>query len=143
MARQYDIPLTGHQPNLQAWFDYMMGGHDKGRLLELLHDDVVFRSPVVHTPQEGKAITFAYLSAAGGTLGNDSFKYTKVFDCGDKAVLEFESEMDGIHINGIDMIEWDEHGQIVDFKVMVRPLKAIQTVHAAMGKMLEKMKAEA
>ncbi|NQY14007.1 MAG: nuclear transport factor 2 family protein [Henriciella sp.] len=143
MARQHDIPLTGHQPNLQAWFDYMMGGHDKGRLLELLHDDVVFRSPVVHTPQEGKAITFAYLSAAGGTLGNDSFKYTKVFDCGDKAVLEFESEMDGIHINGIDMIEWDENGQIVDFKVMVRPLKAIQTVHAAMGKMLEKMKAEA
>lgn len=143
MARQHDIPLTGHQPNLQAWFDYMMGGHDKGRLLELLHDDVVFRSPVVHTPQEGKAITFAYLSAAGGTLGNDSFKYTKVFDCGDKAVLEFESEMDGIHINGIDMIEWDENGQIVDFKVMVRPLKAIQTVHAAMGRMLEKMKAEA
>ena len=143
MARQHDIPLTGHQPNLQAWFDYMMGGHDKGRLLELLHDDVVFRSPVVHTPQEGKAITFAYLSAAGGTLGNDSFKYTKVFDCGDKAVLEFESEMDGIHINGIDMIEWDENGQIIDFKVMVRPLKAIQTVHAAMGKMLEKMKAEA
>jgi hypothetical protein len=143
MARQHDIPLTGHQPNLQAWFDYMMGGHDKGRLLELLHDDVVFRSPVVHTPQEGKAITFAYLSAAGGTLGNDSFKYTKVFDCGDKAVLEFESEMNGIHINGIDMIEWDENGQIVDFKVMVRPLKAIQTVHAAMGKMLEKMKAEA
>ncbi|MEM9571040.1 MAG: nuclear transport factor 2 family protein [Pseudomonadota bacterium] len=143
MARQHDIPLTGYQPNLQSWFDYMMGGHDKALLLELLHDDVVFRSPVVHTPQEGKPITFAYLSAAGGTLGNDTFKYTRVFDCGDKAVLEFESEMDGIHINGIDMIEWDADGKIVDFKVMVRPLKAIQTVHAAMGKMLEKMKAEA
>ena len=143
MARQHDIPLTGHQPNLQTWFDYMMGGHDKAQLLELLHDDVVFRSPVVHTPQEGKSITFAYLSAAGGTLGTDSFKYTRVFDCGDRAVLEFESEMDGIHINGIDMIEWDENGKIIDFKVMVRPLKAIQTVHAAMGKMLEKMKAEA
>lgn len=143
MARQHDIPLTGYQPNLQSWFDYMMGGHDKALLLELLHDDVVFRSPVVHTPQEGKPITFAYLSAAGGTLGNDTFKYTRVFDCGDKAVLEFESEMDGIHINGIDMIEWDADGKIIDFKVMVRPLKAIQTVHAAMGKMLEKMKAEA
>ena len=121
----------------------MMGGHNKSLLLEMLHDDVVFRSPVVHTPQEGKAITFAYLSAAGNTLGNGTFKYTKVFDCGDKAVLEFETEMDGIHVNGIDMIEWDENGQIVDFKVMVRPLKAIQTVHAAMGRMLEQMKAEA
>lgn len=143
MARQHDIPMTGHQPNLQSWFDYMMGGHDQAKLLEILHDDVVFRSPVVHTPQEGKAITFAYLSAAGGTLGNDSFKYTRVFDCGERAVLEFETVMDGIMVNGVDMIEWDEDGKITDFKVMVRPLKAIQTVHAAMGKMLEKMKAEA
>jgi ribosomal protein S5 len=143
MANQHDVPLTGYEPNLQGWFNYMTGGHDRGRLLEMLHDDVVFRSPVVHTPQEGKAITFAYLSAAGNTLGNGSFKYTKVFDCGEKAVLEFESEMDGIQINGIDMIEWDADGKIVDFKVMVRPLKAIQTVHAAMGRMLEQMKAEA
>ncbi len=143
MAKTHDVPVTGYQPNLQSWFDYMMGGHDRGRLHDMLHDDVVFRSPVVHTPQEGKAITFAYLSAAGNTLGNGTFKYTRVFDCGDKAVLEFETEMDGIHVNGIDMIEWDENGQIVDFKVMVRPLKAIQTVHAAMGKMLEQMKANA
>lgn len=143
MANAHDIPLTGHQPNLQSWFDYMMSGHSKSLLLDMLHDDVVFRSPVVHTPQEGKDITFAYLSAAGNTLGNGTFKYTKVFDCGDKAVLEFETEMDGIHVNGIDMIEWDETGKIVDFKVMVRPLKAMQTVHAAMGRMLEQMKAEA
>lgn len=143
MANQHDVPITGYQPNLQGWFDYMMNGHDKNLLLELLHDDVVFRSPVVHTPQEGKAITFAYLTAAGGTLGNGTFKYTNIFDCGDKAVLEFETEMDGIHVNGIDMIEWDANGQITDFKVMVRPLKAMQTVHAAMGKMLEQMKAKA
>ncbi|MEL6857367.1 MAG: nuclear transport factor 2 family protein [Pseudomonadota bacterium] len=143
MANQHAVPVTGHQANLQNWFDYMMGGHDRGKLLEMLHDDVVFRSPVVHTPQEGKEITFAYLSAAGNTLGNGTFQYTRVFDCGDRAVLEFETEMDGIHVNGIDMIEWDENGQITDFKVMVRPLKAMQTVHAAMGRMLEQMKAQA
>ncbi len=143
MANQHDVPIKGYQPNLQAWFDYMMDGHDRNLLLEILHDDVVFRSPVVHTPQEGKAITFAYLSAAGNTLGNGTFKYTRVFDCGDKAVLEFETEMDGIQVNGIDMIAWDADGKITDFKVMVRPLKAIQTVHAAMGKMLAQMKADA
>lgn len=143
MANQHDVPIKGYQPNLQAWFDYMMEGHDKNLLLELLHDDVVFRSPVVHTPQEGKAITFAYLSAAGNTLGNGTFKYTRVFDCGDKAVLEFENVMDGIQVNGIDMIEWDSDGKIIDFKVMVRPLKGMQVVHAAMGKMLEQMKAQA
>jgi len=143
MANQHDVPIKGYQQNLQSWFDYMMEGHDKNLLLEMLHDDVVFRSPVVHTPQEGKAITFAYLSAAGNTLGNGTFKYTRVFDCGDKAVLEFENEMDGIQVNGIDMIEWDADGKIIDFKVMVRPLKGMQVVHAAMGKMLEQMKAQA
>lgn len=143
MAHAHDIPLTGHQPNLQSWFDYMMGGHDPQKLLDILHDDVVFRSPVVHTPQEGKKITFAYLSAAGNTLGNGTFKYTRVFDCGDRAVLEFETEMDGILVNGVDMIEWDANGKIIDFKVMVRPLKGMQAVHAAMKAMLESMSAKA
>ncbi|MEM7492076.1 MAG: nuclear transport factor 2 family protein [Pseudomonadota bacterium] len=143
MTNKHDVPITGYTPHLQAWFDYMTDGHDRAALHAMLHPDVVFKSPVVHTPQQGRDITFAYLTAAGGTLGNDAFKYTRIFDCGDKAVLEFESQMDGIHINGIDMIEWDEHGKIIDFKVMVRPLKAIQTVHAAMGAMLAKMKESA
>ena len=134
------IALTGHSPNLQRWFDWMEGSHDDAGLADQLAEHVVFRSPVVHTPQEGKAITMAYLSAAGETLGGDTFQYTRIFDCGDKAVLEFECVMDGISVNGIDMIEWDDQGKITDFKVMVRPLKAIQTVHAAMGAMLAKMK---
>ena len=134
------IALTGHSPNLQRWFDWMEGSHDAAGLADQLAEHVVFRSPVVHTPQEGKAITMAYLSAAGETLGGDTFQYTRIFDCGDKAVLEFECVMDGISVNGIDMIEWDDQGKITDFKVMVRPLKAIQTVHAAMGAMLAKMK---
>ena len=134
------IPMTGHNPNLQAWLDWITGDHSPAGLSGQLADDVVFRSPVVHTPQEGKAITLAYLTAAGQTLGGDTFRYTRVFDCGDKAVLEFECEMDGIHVNGIDMITWNAAGQISEFKVMVRPLKGMQVVHAAMGAMLEKMK---
>ncbi|KJS36863.1 MAG: hypothetical protein VR74_10975 [Hyphomonas sp. BRH_c22] len=134
------ISLKGHSPNLQKWFDWMEGSHDAAGLDVQLAEHVVFRSPVVHTPQEGKAITMAYLTAAGQTLGGDTFHYTRIFDCGDKAVLEFECVMDGISVNGVDMIEWDDQGKITDFKVMVRPLKAIQTVHAAMGAMLAKMK---
>ena len=137
------IPETGHSPNVQRWFDWMAQDHSAQGLTGLLAEDVVFKSPVVHTPQEGKAITMAYLLAAGETLGNDDFRYTRLFDCGDKAVLEFETVMDGILVNGVDMIEWNTDGQIVDFKVMVRPLKAIQTVHAAMGAMLARMKAGA
>ncbi|MEL6753130.1 MAG: nuclear transport factor 2 family protein [Pseudomonadota bacterium] len=133
--------MTGYTPNLQRWMDYI-ASHDRSILPTLLHDDVVFESPIVHTPQRGKTITLAYLGAAGNTLGGE-FKYRDVFDCGDKAVLEFETEMDGIHVNGIDMIWWDEDGLITNFKVMVRPLKAIQKVHADMKAMLEQMKAKA
>ncbi len=125
--------------NLQKWYDYMKT-HDLDALRDMLADDVVFHSPVVHTPQEGKEITFMYLSAADKVLGSDKFRYVRAFDGGTNAVLEFESEIDGLHINGIDMIRWNEGGQIVDFKVMVRPLKAINAVHAAMGAMLEKLK---
>ena len=143
MARQHLIPIKGYEPNLQRWFDWMEGDHSPDGLAGQLAENVVFRSPVVHTPQEGKQITLAYLTAAGQTLGGDTFRYVRAFDCGNKAVLEFECEMDGIHVNGVDMIQWNDEGQITDFKVMVRPLKAIQTVHAAMGAMLAKMKAGA
>ena len=136
------VAATGYSPNLQRWMDYFHGAHDPSELSALLHEDVVFRSPVVHTPQEGRAITMKYLGAAGQTLGGDTFRYTRIFDCGDKAVLEFECEMDGIRVNGIDMIEWNESGLITDFKVMVRPLKGIQAVHAAMKAMLEQMQAQ-
>lgn len=136
------IATTGYSPNLQRWMDFV-ASHDRAGLPALLHDEVVFWSPIVHTPQRGKPLTLVYLGAAGNTLGGETFRYTRVFDCVDKAVLEFETEMDGIFVNGIDMIEWDEDGLITEFKVMVRPLKAIQTVHAAMKAMLEKMQAGA
>ncbi len=137
------IETTGYSPHLQRWMDWIFGTHDHQGLADQLHDDVVFRSPIVHTPQEGKAVTLAYLGAAGNTLGGEHFRYTRVFDCGDMAVLEFETEMDGVHVNGVDMIAWDSDGRIIDFKVMVRPLKAIQTVHAAMKAMLDQMKSGA
>jgi hypothetical protein len=135
------IPETGYSPNLQRWLDWMAQDHSPGTLPTLLAEDVVFRSPVVHTPQEGRLITMGYLLAAGETLANDSFRYIRVFDCGDRAVLEFETQMDGLLVNGVDMIAWNADGQISDFKVMVRPLKAVNLVHAAMGAMLAKMKA--
>lgn len=131
--------MTGHSPWVQAWMDYFES-HDLGQLDKLLHEDVVFLSPVVFSPQRGKAITMAYLGAAGKTLSNEQFRYVRVFDCGQRAVLEFETEMDGKYVNGVDMIEWDADGKITEFKVMVRPLQAMQTVHAAMGSMLAKMK---
>jgi hypothetical protein len=133
--------MTEPQTNMQRWIDWLDGGHRREDLAGLLAEDVVFISPVVHTPQRGRTITMGYLLAAGETLFNDSFRYVRTFDCGSRAVLEFETEMDGVHVNGIDMIEWNADGLITEFKVMVRPLKGMQVVHAQMGRMLEAMKA--
>ena len=132
--------MMANSSNVQRWMDMLENNHTPEGLSELLADDAVMLSPIVHTPQKGKMITMAYLLAAGQTIGNDTFQYTRIFDCGERAVLEFETEMEGIHVNGVDMIEWNEAGQIAEYKVMVRPLKAVQVVHAKMGEMLEQLK---
>ena len=102
----------------------------------LLAEDVVFESPVVHTPQVGKAITDKYLRAALKALNTAHFKYAGEWFAERSAVLEFVTEIDGIRINGVDIIEWDAAGLITRFKVMVRPLKAINTLHQKMGELL-------
>lgn len=111
---------------------------DARGLSELLADDVVFYSPVVHTPQAGRAITTMYLSAAVQVFVNESFKYVREIVGESDAVLEFETEIDGITVNGVDMIKWNDAGQITEFKVMVRPLKAINLIHEKMAAMLRK-----
>ena len=112
---------------------------DMAALDDLLADDVVFHSPVVHSPQKGKALTKLYLSAAAMVLMNESFTYVREVVGESDAMLEFTVEVQGIHVNGVDMIRWNDDGQIVDFKVMVRPLKAINLLHGLMRQMLEQM----
>ena len=125
---------------LKRWHEVIESGSCAEELSAIIRDDAVFHSPVVHTPQVGRAIVVGYLAAAGNTLGNDSFEYVRELIDGDNAMLEFTTEMDGIHVNGIDLIRFDEDGMIVDFKVMVRPLKAVNKVWEQMAAMLEKMK---
>lgn len=120
---------------VEEWHE-IVRTRDASGLGELLADDVVFYSPVVHTPQVGKAITTMYLAAAVHVFGNESFRYVREVVGENDAVLEFETEIDGILINGVDMIKWNDAGQITEFKVMVRPLKAINLIHEKMGAML-------
>lgn len=127
---------------IEGWHKAMTARDPQGLDL-LLADDVVFQSPIVHTPQVGKAITKLYLTAAMEVLGNEAFRYVGEWFGPTSAILEFETEIDGIKINGIDMIGWNEAGQINSFKVMVRPLKAINTLHATMGARLSEMAAKA
>jgi deoxyinosine 3'endonuclease (endonuclease V) len=110
---------------------------DVGGLDGLLDDAAVFVSPVVHTPQRGKPITTAYLSAAFHVFFNPGFRYVREIIGASDAMLEFETEIDGILVNGVDIIKWNEAGRIVEFKVMLRPLKAVNLIHQRMAAILQ------
>src|SRR5580704_11625947 len=111
--------------------------HDVEGLDALLADDAVFHSPVVHTPQVGKPITKKYLAAAFHVFFNESFRYVRELKSDRDAVLEFELELEGIKINGVDLLKWNDEGKIIEFKVMLRPLKAVNLIHQKMGAALE------
>ncbi len=121
---------------LAAWHE-VVRTRNAGDLPALLADDVVFHSPVVHTPQVGKAITLKYLMAALHVFTAGPFRYVREVSGVHDAVLEFEVEIDSIKVNGVDMIRWNDAGQIVDFKVMIRPLKAVNLIHQKMAAMLQ------
>lgn len=108
-------------------------------LNQLLADDAVFHSPILFRAQQGRDMVALYLTGAMHVIANPSFRYVREVVDGRDAVLEFESEIDGVQVNGVDMITWNEQGLITDFKVMLRPLKAITTVHQKMAELLEQL----
>ena len=120
---------------VSTWHELVRTRNTEG-LASLLADDVVFYSPVVHTPQVGKAVTQQYLTAAFHVFFNESFRYVRELTGPHDAVLEFQVDIDGISVNGVDMIKWNDEGRIVEFKVLVRPLKAINLIHQKMAAML-------
>lgn len=128
-----------NQPDTLERWHALVASRDAGGLDALLADEVVFHSPVVHTPQRGKALTRMYLTGALHVLNNGHFRYERQVVGERDAVLEFVTELDGVQVNGVDLIRWGDDGRIVDFKVMVRPLKAIQAVHQKMAEMLQRM----
>ena len=125
--------------SLELWHQMIADGNP-GRLDEILDPDCVFWSPVVHSPQRGRDLTRSYLSAAMNVF-NDSFEYVKEVVTDRNAVLEFNCEVDGILINGVDIMTFGDDGKIIEFKVMVRPLKGVNMLHGKMRAMLEQLSA--
>ena len=123
---------------VDAWHK-LVDEWDMSGLDDLLADDAVFHSPVVHTPQRGKQLVKLYLNAAAMTLYDSNFTYVREVIGESDAFLEFTAELQGIHINAVDIIHWNADGKIDDFKVMIRPLKAVNLLHGMMKQMLEQM----
>lgn len=123
---------------IETWHK-ALESRDPTLLNDLIADNAIFHSPVVHTPQKGKDLVILYLTGAFQVLIDDSFHYTREIIDGNEAMLEFKSVLDGIEINGVDLISSNNEGQITDFKVLVRPLKAVNILHKKMGEMLEQL----
>jgi hypothetical protein len=121
------------RPSALARWHAIAASRDADGLDALLADDVVFLSPVAHKPQVGKALTKAYLAAALSVLGNETFRYVGQWLGDNSAALEFVTVVDGVEINGADFIAWNEAGRIMRFKVMIRPLKAINLLQQLMA----------
>jgi hypothetical protein len=126
--------MTEHP--LEAWHR-LVRAQDASGLGKLLAEDAVFHSPVVHSPQRGRKLAAMYLGAAFSVFFSPTFRYVREIVGPSDAMLEFETEIDGISVNGVDLIKWNEAGQITDFKVMLRPLKAINVIHQRMAAMLQ------
>jgi len=124
-----------HPHPIEIWHG-LVRARDPAGLEDLLADEAVFFSPVVHSPQRGKALACAYLSAAFQVLFNPSFRYVREIIGDSDAMLEFETEIDGVVVNGVDIIAWNAAGKVTEFKVMVRPLKAINLVRERMAALL-------
>jgi len=129
--------MTNEHP-IAAWHR-IVRERNPAALDGLLDDDVVFVSPVVHSPQRGKKLAAMYLAGAFKVLANPSFHYVREIIGDRDAMLEFEADVDGTLINGVDIIRWNDAGSIVEFKVMLRPLKAVNLVHERMAAMLKRL----
>ncbi|MDQ2778208.1 MAG: nuclear transport factor 2 family protein [Pseudomonadota bacterium] len=120
---------------IEAWHAIVQS-RDPSGLDALLAPDAVFVSPIVHSPQRGRAVPRAYLAAALQVFGNPSFRYVREIHSASDAMLEFETEIDDVLVNGVDLLKWNDAGQIVEFKVMIRPLKAVNLIHERMAALL-------
>jgi hypothetical protein len=123
-------------PLIDRWISIIETGRTDD-LDALLADDAVFYSPAVFTPQEGKALTSKYLKAAAKMFDDTDFHYVEQWYSERSAILEFAATVNGIHVNGIDMIHWNDDQQIVAFKVMVRPFKGLQVIMPGMAELLQ------
>jgi ketosteroid isomerase-like protein len=137
-GQRFCVVRRSSRPSALERWHRIIESRDITRLDDLLADDVVFESPAVHTPQQGKALTHKYLAAACVVLNNGSFQYVGEWHGEQSAVLEFKCQLGEVAVNGIDMIEWNAEGLITRFKVMVRPVKALQTLMPLMAAELAK-----
>jgi hypothetical protein len=127
--------VTAPPPVIERWLRVIEDGQS-AHLDDMLAEDAVFYSPAVFTPQRGRATALAYLQAAEQMFSATNFHYVEKWYGENSAVLHFAADVDGLSLEGIDMIHWNDAGKITSIKVMMRPFKALQAVIGRMAELL-------
>ncbi len=118
-----------NRTELTEWHQVVFEG--KLDLLDqMLADDVVFHTPLYLKPRKGRQVTRFILATVIEIFEN--FTYHREIIDGDSWMLEFSADIGGISLKGIDLIRWNEAGQIIDFEVYIRPLNGVQALGDAM-----------
>ena len=128
---------TPAEVGLKRWHE-VVESRDPSLLPGIIAEDAVFRSPAVHTPQEGRDLVAAYLAGALVVLGPE-LTYHDEWARDHDAVLRFTTTVDGLQVEGVDLVTWDDDGQIVGFTVMIRPFRALEAVISGMRAELAKL----
>jgi hypothetical protein len=129
------MDMVSTPPVIERWLRIIESG-DTAELDDMLDEDAVFYSPAVFAPQHGRATAAAYLRAAEKMFSGTGFHYVEKWFGDHSAVLHFAAVVDGLAVEGIDMVHWNDDGKITSFKVMIRPFKALQGVIARMAELL-------
>ena len=110
-------------------------GKDFSRADELLAPDVVFRSPVVFKPYEGRDVLAVILEAVVQVL--EDFRYVDQVETGDAAALVFKARVGDREVDGVDVLRFDAEGRVRELMVMVRPMSGVNALAEEMGRRLE------
>jgi hypothetical protein len=119
------------QRTLEGWHRFVASG-DAAILRPLLAEDIVFRSPIVQSPIPGRAATLLVLSTVAQIFENFTYHRTFVADT-HNAALEFAANVGKWQLKGIDLVKFNERGEMIEFEVMIRPIKGLQALAEEIG----------
>lgn len=121
---------------ITRWHE-MLETRDMSILNELLADNVVFRSPVAFQPYPGKQVVFFILTNVIQVFENFTYHREFLSEDGNNVVLEFSANVGDKKLKGIDMIQFNDEGQIIDFEVMIRPKSGLKALAVEMGQRIQ------
>lgn len=135
------MTIENTKKSIARWHE-MLETRDMSILNELLAEEVVFRSPVAFQPYPGKQVVFFILTNVIQVFENFTYHREFISENGNNVVLEFSANVGDKKLKGVDMIQFNEEGQMIDFEVMIRPKSGLEALAVQMGQRMQSFQAK-